>query len=72
MSQYIAVVRGEDREEYIKDRIILTASRDAAMRFDTSEEAKGAAEVPMKAVLDREGYPRAFPWITEADTEEVE
>lgn len=72
MSQYIAVVRGHDREEYVKDRIILTASKDEAMRFDTSEGAKEAAEALVKAVLDREGYPRAFPWITEATAEEVE
>jgi hypothetical protein len=72
MSQYIAVVRGDDREEYVKDRVILTASKSEAKRFDTAAAAKEAAEALVKAVFDRKGNPRAFPWITEAAAEEVE
>lgn len=73
MSQYIAIVRGEDREEYVEHAPRLTKSKESAMRFDTSMEAREAAAAVAGAVLDHgpNEYPRLYPWITDVDSEEI-
>lgn len=74
MSQWIAIVKGEGREEYIEKGIRLTKAKESAMRYDTGMEAKLAAEALTRAVIGDEprGYPRLYPWITDVDAEEVE
>lgn len=73
MSQYIGVVRGDGREEYVEESPRLTKSKESAARFNTGMDARVAAEAFTRHVLaDGEGnYPRLYPWITEVDAEEV-
>lgn len=73
MSSYIGIVRGNGREAFVAEHPEITGSRVEAQRFDTSMEARLAAERLTRVITGAPNdWHRMYPWISEVDAEEVE
>jgi hypothetical protein len=73
MSQFVGIVRGNGRESFVGEHPDVVNSRDEAVRFGTSMEARLAAERLTRVMTgDPDALHRMHPWITSVDAEKLQ